>query len=210
MQIYNADIDIDLLEFSDRFGNIRSTAGCSFKGKVEFDARIKRTGEILQRASKKDPDKKVAQIYLEDKEFAHHCDRCLKLNGINPKWLTEVHLTELLFVHGDRPGALVLLNQANNPSSEVASRKSQVAGNIYHQFLGAMYNFSKDPEQAFRLAEERSFKEVAGMIQQASKKGKNKSTSPKTVLTGDRPTEKKGISDRSYQKLMAMREKIKG
>jgi hypothetical protein len=26
MQIYNADLDIDLLEFCDRFGNIRSTA----------------------------------------------------------------------------------------------------------------------------------------------------------------------------------------
>lgn len=72
MQIYNADLDIDLLEFSDRFGNIRSTAGCSLKGKVEFDARIKLLGELL----KKYQQETIGEVYLQDREFAHLTTIC--------------------------------------------------------------------------------------------------------------------------------------
>lgn len=207
MQIYNADIDIDLLEFCDRFGRIRSTSGCSFKGKVEFDARMK----ILANLLKKYEGETIGAIYLKDRDFEHNCDRALKLNGINPKWLTEAHLTELLFLHKEKAGALVLLNRANNPSGETQSLSESEGGNLYHQFLGAMYNFSQDPEQAFRLTEERPFKEVAGMIESLGKRNYHDETpnNQKSEQRSPEPQRRREISDRSRLELMALREKTR-
>ena len=199
MQIYNLDLEIDLLEFRDRFGNIRSTSGCSFKGKVEFDARIKILSELLKEYDKET----IGEIYLTNKEFQHHCDRALKLNGINPKWLTEIHITQLLFIHRKSVGALVLLNRANNPSGD-KQNTTQSEGNLYHQFLGAMYNFSQDPEQAIRLAENHSFKEVSGMIKAVGDRQGNKKQAQSEPVE-----QRKEISDRSRLELMALREKTK-
>ena len=198
MEIFNADIDIDILEFCDRLGRIRSTCGCSFKGKVEFDSRIKLLQELLQ---KEEDDKTIMAIYKDNREFAHHCDRCLELNGIEFEWLTEQHFVKLLFMDKGMPGLLVRLNAVNNTSAgETDTSKS---GKLYHQFLGALYKFTKDPEQAFRLAEDKPFKEVAGMIKESA----DSTDEPKPKERS--PEGKREISDRSRIDLMAMREKIK-
>lgn len=158
MQIYNADLDIDLLEFSDRFGNIRSTAGCSLKGKVEFDARIKLLGELL----KKFGSETIGEVYLKESEFAHHCDRALQLNGIDPDWVNEAILINLLFLYKHSPGLLVQLNRSH--SSEGIRQKTGEKKATYYDLLAGLYANTQDLEQAMRLAEDKPWKEVMGAL----------------------------------------------
>lgn len=162
MQIYNADLDIDLLEFSDRFGNIRASAGCSLKGKVEFDARIKLLGELL----KKYQQETIGEVYLKDREFAHHCDRALSLNGVDPDWVNEAILINLLFLYKQSPGLLVQLNTSQK--SKVKSQKSGEKEATYYDLLAGLYANTQDLEQAIRLAEEKPWKEVMGALTKAS------------------------------------------
>lgn len=197
MEIYNADLDIDLLEFSDRFGNIRSTAGCSLKGKVEFDARIKLLGELLKNYQ----DETIGAVYLQDREFAHHCDRALQLNGIDPDWVNEAILINLLFLYKHSPGLLIQLNKGQKAEGRGQRTGGKEAS--YYDLLAGLYANTQDLEQAMRLAEDKPWKEVMEAIaSQASRDkadGRGLGGSPKS----DR-------SDRNMLALMNARAKSKG
>jgi hypothetical protein len=204
MQIYNADLDIDLLEFSDRFGNIRSTAGCSLKGKVEFDARIKLLGELLKNYQ----DETIGAVYLCDREFAHHCDRALQLNGIDPDWVNEAILINLLFLYKRSPGLLIQLNRGQRAAlKDTASHKGrgQRAGEkeaTYYDLLAGLYAHTQDLEQAMRLAEDKPWKEVMGAI------ANTKVASSKSQVASKKSDVSR--SDRNMLALMNARAKSKG
>ena len=219
MKIFNADLNIDILEFSDRFENIRSTSGCTIKGKIEFDARLQILGEIINKVQDKDPTKPIGIIYLENKEFAHNCDRCLELNGINPEWLTESHIFALLFKYGKGAGMLVTLNAINNQGVERGQRAEGRGqrGNVYHQMLAGLYKLTGDPEQALKFAETRSLKDLTGMLN--ATRDKSKIPLSKTTPTRPKaPTAKQpspedrseGISDRSFLRIMKARAMSRG
>ena len=200
MKISYADLEIDLLEFSDRHCIIRSTNGCTPKGKIEFDARIEKIGQIIKEVQESTPTKPVGEIYLENQEFQHHCDRALELNGIDPEWLTMAHITALLLVYKQGVGMLVQLNTVNNPG---VGDSPSVGGNIYHQLLGGLYSFTQSATEAFKLAEEKPLSEVAGMIKAVAQMDRPfKDIS--TVRGNNKP---KKISDRTYANLMNARSK---
>jgi hypothetical protein len=191
MQIYNADLDIDLLEFSDRFGQIRSTAGCSLKGKVEFDARIKLLGESL----KKYQAETIGEVYLKDSEFAHHCDRALQLNGIDPDWLNEGILVNLLFIYKQSPGLLIQLNKSPDKGDRQKPGQKEAT---YYDLLAGLYANTQDLEQAMRLAEDKPWKEVMRAI-----------TNTKVASRKSQVTNKETALSRNMLALMNARAKTK-
>lgn len=83
------------LEFEDRFGVIRSLAGCSLMGRQEFFERLQ---QLQARIDALPEAATVAELYDTDSRFRHYCDRCLILNGIDPDWLTVGMLPDFLFV----------------------------------------------------------------------------------------------------------------
>ena len=219
MQIYNPELNIDILEFSDRFEVIRSTSGCTIRGKIEFDARIKLLGQIINRVGESDPLKPFGQIYLEDREFAHHCDRCLELNGIDPEWLTESHIYALLFKHGTGLGMLVTLNAINNQGVEPKAKNNdahvvpeqssgsikdaRLKANVYHQMLAGLYKLTDSPTEALDLATNYPYKDVMGMLGEV----KNKNM-PNAARTKNNSALRK-MSDRNFMTLMKYRQKVK-
>ena len=205
MKIHNADIDFDILEFTDRLDIIRSTAGCSLKGKIEFDARIKKLASILQN----NPDATIEQLYLENKEFAHHCDRCLNLNGIDPDWVNAGILTALLFVNERSPGLLVQLNRR-----QMADGRWQKGGEKeakYSDLLAGIYAHTQDLEQAMRLAEERPWKEVMEVLTKRTTRVPGETPGTASFSEGRSPLKSNGrsMNDKARLALMNVRNKTK-
>ena len=116
MKLVTVDFDIDRLEFVDRYGMIRESFGCSLAGVDEFKARWNAIVDILEEGVA------IASFYRKNKIFRHHCDCCLRLNGIDPDWLDAkgVILTGLLFEYEGNAGLLVRLNIGEVPSDRPA------------------------------------------------------------------------------------------
>jgi hypothetical protein len=70
-------------EFTDRRGFIRPIYGCSAFGGIEFADRISEIYRILE-ASGGD---NWRALYIDDKWFRHHCNRCLELFAIDLDWV---------------------------------------------------------------------------------------------------------------------------
>lgn len=153
------DFDITILEFCDRLGSFRSTRGCSLKGKIEFDQRIQKLGEIIQQAN---PHKSIGKIYEEDEIFRHCCDRALLLNDIDPDWVNEAMVVSLLFAYKNQPGLLVQLN--SSPLTEGGDTSGKSAS--YTELLAALYSHTQDLDKAIALAEDHPWKEVMGAIKE--------------------------------------------
>ena len=189
------DFDITILEFCDRLGSFRTTRGCSLKGKIEFDQRIKKLGEIIEASN---PNKSIGKIYEEDEVFRHCCDRALLLNNIEPDWVNEQILVALLFVYQGQPGLLVQLN--SSPSSTVRGT-GQAAS--YAELLAALYSHTQDLEKAIGLAENHPWKEVMGAIKERGEQEVQENKN--SVFQGKISREE---IDKNRIQLAKMREKI--
>lgn len=94
-------------------GSIRSFPGCSLGGLIEFQSRY----DELQQTIAQYADQTITEACVTDSRVRWLCDRCLKLNGISPHWITPIMLQQLLFPHkassGDLSdsGMLIELNQ---------------------------------------------------------------------------------------------------
>lgn len=135
------------LEFEDRFGSIRSVAGCSLIGRHEFYERLQQINERIQANP---AAVTVTELYDTDTRFRYYCDRCLTLNGIDPDWVTVGMLEELLFVRSvggeARPGLLIELNQppeTNKPVDDPAT---------LHEILAVLASHEKSLTAALKLA----------------------------------------------------------
>jgi hypothetical protein len=101
-------------EFIDRRGKVRTISTCSVVGITEFEERLKQIQEWLKGEALEGETWQT--LYKRDQYFRHLVDRCLKLNGIQPKWITLDQVEQLLFYRFDsevgehRPGWLLELN----------------------------------------------------------------------------------------------------
>ena len=196
MTVKIIDFDITILEFCDRLGMFRTTRGCSLKGKIEFDQRIKKLGEIIEASN---PNKSIGKIYEEDEVFRHCCDRALLLNDIEPDWVNEQILVALLFVYQNQPGMLVQLN-SSPPSTGQGTGQSA----SYAELLAALYSHTQDLEKAIALAENHPWKEVMGAIKERGEQEKEEKASP--AKNGKLSTKE---LDKNRIQLAKLREKIR-
>lgn len=151
-------------DFRDRFGQIRTIGGCSVRGKIEFDQRVKKIYEILDESH---PNKSIEAIYREDDVFRYCCDRALLLNGIDPDWVNSGLLVSLLFTYKGKQGALIQLNTLEN----VTSTSSNDTSATLAQVLAAIASFT-DPVAAMQLAKEGNWKEIMEMMSELNKQAK--------------------------------------
>ena len=163
MTIEHIDTNITIIDFHDRHGIIRSTAGCSLKGKIEFDQRFSKLVEILNESN---PNKTIAKIYEENDIFRYNCDRCLELNAIDPDWVNETILENLLFNNNGKFGALISLN---TPRSSDSSKQSDGKAATYPELLAAIASYTQNLEQAMNIAENKPAKEVWETIEEIAK-----------------------------------------
>lgn len=110
-----------IAEFPDRHGVIRSIRGCTVFGQFEFADRFAAIQEILDDA---DPLVPWTEIYRQSSRFRHSIEGALSCWGIDPDWLSESQIEQMLFRReGDKQGWLLELAMANarstpNPSQE--------------------------------------------------------------------------------------------
>lgn len=160
MKIEFAPFDsIDQLEFKDRLGKIRATRGCSIRGGDEFRDRLQQLQQLLDQADNRET---IQGLYLKDEYFAHVCDRCLELNGVESNWVNEQILVALLFHHENQPGLLVRLNQPDKPA------KPGQKGATTHDLVACLWSHTQDLEKALKIAQDYPAKDVLGALEAKS------------------------------------------
>lgn len=164
MKIEYADLPLDMVEFEDVSGYIRTSRGCSLRGYKEFCDRVE---QLTKRIEATSDNLKIHELYYQDHYFAHLCDRCLILNGIEPEWVNTQILTSLLFVYDGKPGLLIRVNQSNNEG------KPGEKGATSEDVIAALWKLTEDLEQAFEVAEKYPWKDVGGVMDAAAKLGKD-------------------------------------
>ena len=175
MKIGYFDLELDCLEFRDRLGSIRQSYGCSIKGLQEYHARLSQLQEILNDANEKET---IEGLYLKNEYFRFNCDRCLRLNGIKPKWVNAQILTALLFTYNQGASALALLNSPRNPAPEGSNNISATYGDI----VVAIKNYTDSLSEALDILENRPANEVTEILEAKAKSDLEllKQTDPKT------------------------------
>ena len=146
---------IDRLDFVDRLGKIRTTKGTSIRGGEEFRDRLQQLYQLLEEADNRET---IGGLYLKNEYFAHICDRCLELNGIDPDWVNEGMLVGLLFHYESNPGVLVRLNQP-----EKAAKPGQKSATT-HDLVGCLWTHTQDLQKALDIAQNYPAKEVLGVL----------------------------------------------
>lgn len=168
MKLLAIDFDLDCLEFIDRFGIVRTVYGCSILGVVEFKARLDQLQSLL-RAATATADATLADLYRDDRLFRHHCDCCLKLNGVDPDWLDGkgLMLERLLFTHEEQAGLLVRLNSPEK-QPEPESTATGNPGTVYDT-AAALLTLSNDLDKVIGQLQNLPAKQVGRIIEARAK-----------------------------------------
>jgi hypothetical protein len=139
----------DGFEFSDRHGRTRSLFGCSTIGIFEFNERLTEIQSVLDEALETET---WQEIYLRNSRFQFLVQRCLKLNGIKPKWVTLGQVETLLFrrpsSEGWEVGYLVELNRPKNSGGTQATEGSATLEEV----IAAIATHTATLTEAFELA----------------------------------------------------------
>jgi len=143
MQFWNPDG----FEFADRHQVTRTLYGCSTIGVFEFHDRMSEIQTILDSGLETET---WQDIYHRDERLQHLVKRCLKLNGIKPKWVTLDMVETLLFrrqtSQGWTVGYLVELNRPKHSGS-----KDEPA--TLDQVIAAIATHTTTLAEAFELAD---------------------------------------------------------
>lgn len=151
----------DGFEFSDRNGRTRSLFGCSTIGIFEFNERLAEIQTVLDAALETDT---WQEIYLQNPRFQHLVKRCLKLNGVKPKWVTLDQLETLLFRRQTSQGWDVgWLIEINRPKVSGGNQSGEIA--TLEQVIGAIAAHTATLTEAFELAEAMPFNQLQAILQ---------------------------------------------
>jgi hypothetical protein len=140
-------------DFVDRTGVIREIPTCSLVGRLEFFPRLE---AIKQRLEQSDPNDTWESLYYLDIEFRHHIDTCLKLNGIDPDWLTPDMAAAFLMGRYDVDaqdfvqGWLVQLNTPKTPPKGTAGGEGEDATTV-GALLALAKSYTPDITDAIKL-----------------------------------------------------------
>lgn len=158
-------LDIDQLDFQDRYGQWQQTRGCSLRGREQFNAYIKRLAEFIESADTSLP---VADLYNGNEIFRYVCDRCLELNNVDPDWLDGkgALLTSLLFAHDNGVGLLIRLNML--PESSRA-KKGNGDGAGVHDITASILAATNSLKEAMDMMDAPDGKAIIKTIEARSK-----------------------------------------
>lgn len=144
-------------DFVDRLGVIREIATCSLAGRLEFFPRL---GQVKERLEQCEPEETWETIYYTDIGFRHHVDTCLRLNGIDPDWVTPDMAATFLMGRYDVdaeafvPGWLVQLNTPKTPEKASKSSDNTQSAESIGALLALAKSYTPDITDAIKLITE--------------------------------------------------------
>jgi hypothetical protein len=139
----------DGFEFSDRHGRTRTLFGCSTNGIFEFNERLAEIQSILDAALETET---WQEIYLKNPRFTYLVKRCLKLNGVKPKWVTLDQVEVLLFRRETPQGwGVGWLIELNRPKSSEGKQADEPA--TLEEVIAAIATHTATLTEAFELAD---------------------------------------------------------
>lgn len=112
--------ELEIVEFPDRSGIIRTIAHPTIPGRREFFQRLNKMCEAIALVSPTPTVEEVLELYEGDRYFRHNCDRCLQLHSIDPEWLDGrgLILYSMLFGYNGSHGLLLQMNLLPQPDQD--------------------------------------------------------------------------------------------
>ena len=104
-----------------------------------FSYHIKEAYQVL---SNQDPDTNLKDLYFRNDEFKYHCDKCLELNNLNPKLLSDDQFIVLLFGNKEYPQGY--LNHINFDLSKMLDNTRPSKSQTYGSILGNLWKSLSD------------------------------------------------------------------
>ena len=131
-------------------GVVRTFAGCSVVGVLEFNERIE---QIFRRLEKLPDGSTLERAYYEDRELQYWVNRALELNGVQPDWVRWDMINAMLLGRIEngqpRPGFLVELN-APRPAKDDSDSGEPISSEA--MAIAAIATYC-GVEEAIRLAQ---------------------------------------------------------
>jgi hypothetical protein len=107
------DAALTQYEFEGIDGKVHLFPGCSLVGLFEMERRLEELEALMRSVDHAVPAEELYQTHIQ---FRWTVDRCLKLNGIKPKWVNWEIASQMLFA----PGILISINRPKSSNQPVA------------------------------------------------------------------------------------------
>lgn len=135
-------------EFEGADGKWHTIYQCSLTNREELRQRFTELDRLIVAAE----TESLFDLYDDHSRFRFLCDRCLKLCGVDPAWVSISQLHALLFAHKDGDHvAQAKLREANFPVKDEPVATTE-KGQSYAELLAILKNFTGSYESAVRMA----------------------------------------------------------